>query len=98
MAKREQTLIPSPVTRVEHQPGNGTRYEVFLFEIEPEGDWIMTAPEFHLTMRVSPGMYLHESFVIEKAGFGRYKTPISTADAIELARVAASVVPAVTAP
>lgn len=86
------TINQATVKHIVHEPGNGTRYEVWATRLS-ELNWLVAAPDWRLTFIVTPESYISESYVQGKGG-----QTIGDADAIELARAVAAIVPMCEAP
>lgn len=82
---------------IAHEPGNGTRYEVFASRVTSER-WVISSPEFHLSMHVLENAGLDPEYVIEKAGTNKFGRELGETDALELARAISKIIPGVEAP
>lgn len=72
---------------IDHQPGNATRYEIYLEKVR-EDHWLVAVPEFNIAFIIYEGATLAWSYVQEKANRGK-KRGIGDVDASEIAKVVA---------
>jgi hypothetical protein len=73
------------VRYINHQPGNATRYDIYLVELEG-GDWLVSIPNFQRSLIVNEGSVIDDGYVWSKLKAG---TAGGIVDASEIAKVVA---------
>lgn len=73
------------VLYVNHQPGNATRYDIYLVELKG-GDWLVSIPNFQRSLIVNAGSVIDAGYVWSKLKAG---TAGGIVDASEIAKVVA---------
>lgn len=70
---------------INHQPGNATRYDIYLMDLG-EGDWLVSIPNFFKAFIVNSASCIQDGYVREKM---QSKPEVGIVDASEIAKVVA---------
>lgn len=85
----EITKYQRAVTFIIHEPGNAARYEgIAVKRLEHAFSWLVAFPAWKLTFNFTEGSFIAPGYIQEKASMY-----IGDADAIELAKCVAKIVP-----
>lgn len=86
------TTTTGNVVHVEHEPGNGTRYEAVGVFIPEQAKWLIAFPLFGTAYYFNSGSYVAASYVEEKLGKTSRGHEVTLVDLHEMVKLIAKIV------